>query len=342
MTPPRIVLAGGVFSTRVTLERLLAHGAPVVGVLGLAPPDPEAAPVSGYARLDDLCRDAAVPFVEFERINAPEVVAQVRAWAPDLLFVVGLSQLVGGELMALPGRATVGFHPTALPRGRGRAPIAWLILEEGEGAASFFVIDESVDHGPLLVQERFPIGPEDDAAAVADRIVESMGVALDRWLPRLMAGEWEPAPQDHRAASWYGRRTPLDGLIDWGESAEHLERLVRASTQPHPGAFTHREDRRLRIWNATVVDRSISGVLGRVVELDGGLPVVQCGEGHLRLDEVAADDGQPVDLRVGQLLGYRLEHELYALRERMRTLEARLDAMAAESSGAAEPTGAER
>lgn len=326
MTAPSIVLAGGVFSTRVTLERLLAHGAPVAGVLGLTPPD--VTRVSGYARLDDLCSDAGVPFVGFEKINDAAVVDQVRAWRPDLLFVVGLSQLVDEPLMAIPTRATVGFHPTALPRGRGRAPIAWLVLDADEGAATFFVIDSGVDAGPILAQERFEIGPGDDASNIADRIAEAARVALDRWLPALLSGEWNPTPQDAAVATWYGRRTPIDGLIDWGDTASDVHRLVRAATHPHPGAFTHRGDRRIRVWRATPAERRITGVVGRVVDVDEGRPVVQCGEGHLRLDDVTADDGQPVELRVGWSLGYRLEHELYRLRDRVNALEARLDALA--------------
>jgi methionyl-tRNA formyltransferase len=139
-------------------------------------------------------------------------------------------------------------------------------------------------------------------------------------------------PQNADEATWYGRRTPVDGLIDWGASAAEVHRLVRAATRPHPGAFTHRGDRRIRVWRATPVARRITGTVGRIVDLDDGRPVVQCGDGHLRLDDVTADDAGTIDLRVGWSLGYRLEHELYALRDRVRALEARLDALDTETA----------
>jgi len=180
---PRIVVAGAVTSTRRILEGLLRNRARVVGALGL---DPAASRgVSGYARLDDVAEAAGVPFATFRRIGEPAVLRTVRGWQPDLLFAVGISQLVGPELRAVPTLATVGFHPTVLPRGRGRAPLAWLVLGEREGAATFFVIDDGVDSGPILAQARFAIGEDDDATRVRDRIEAAIDTALDDWIPRL-------------------------------------------------------------------------------------------------------------------------------------------------------------
>ena len=123
----RIVLAGSVGSSRLTLQALLRHRANVVGVLELQPDVPSA--ISGFARLNDVAAEANVPCVGFQKLNEPEIVSQVREWQPDLLFVVGLSQLVKAELLSVPKLACVGFHPTLLPRGRGRAPVAWLVLD---------------------------------------------------------------------------------------------------------------------------------------------------------------------------------------------------------------------
>ena len=104
-SPLRIVLAGSVGSSRLTLQALLRHRANVVGVLELVPDDPSA--ISGFAQLNDVAAEAAVPCVGFQNINAPEIVAQVREWQPDLLFVVGLSQLVKAELLSVPKLACI-------------------------------------------------------------------------------------------------------------------------------------------------------------------------------------------------------------------------------------------
>ena len=319
----RIVLAGSVGSSRLTLQALLRHRANVVGVLELRPEDSTA--VSGYARLLDIATEASVPCAGFQKLNEPEIVAQVREWQPDLLFVVGLSQLVKSELLSVPKLACVGFHPTCLPRGRGRAPVAWLVLDATPGAATFFVMDEGADSGPILVQEPFDVRPTDNAEQVTAALEQALVRALDCWLPRLLAGEWDPQPQDNTAATYHGKRAPEDGWIDWSKSAREIDALIRATGRPHPGAFTFLKDRKLLVWRAELDTSTLfRGVIGRVLRTDpqrGAL--VQTGDGLLWLSEVAAADGDSrlPKLAVGQRLGYVVEEEISQLKARIAELE---------------------
>ena len=302
----RIVLAGSVGSSRLTLQALLRHRANVIGVLELQPDVPSA--ISGFARLNDIAAEANVPCVGFQKLNEPEIVSQVREWQPDLLFVVGLSQLVKAELLSVPKLACVGFHPTLLPRGRGRAPVAWLVLDATPGAANFFVMDDGADSGPILVQEPFNVSPTDDAGSVTASVEQAIVRALDRWLPKLLAGEWNPQPQDEATATYHGKRAPEDGWIDWSKSAREIDALVRAAGRPHPGAFTFLKDRKLLVWRAELdTTTPFRGVIGRVLLTDpqrGAL--VQTGDGLLWLSDVAWNDGdasKPPKLAVGQRLG---------------------------------------
>jgi methionyl-tRNA formyltransferase len=322
----RIVLAGSVGSSRLTLQSLLRHHANVVGVLELIPPDPSV--VSGFTRLNDVAAEWNVPCVGFQNINAPEIVAQVRDWQPDLLFVVGLSQLVKAELLSVPSLACVGFHPTALPRGRGRAPVAWLVLDATPGAATFFVMDEGADSGPILVQEPFDVSPTDDAASVTAALEAAIERALDRWLPKLLAGEWNPQPQDDTLATYHGKRAPEDGWIDWSRPAVEIDALIRAAGRPHPGAYTYFKDRKLIVWQSQL-DRTTPyrGVVGRVLLTDAARgSLVQTGDGLLWLREVTWGDGDAARprLTVGQRLGFVVEDEVSQLKARIAELERRL------------------
>lgn len=319
----RIVLAGSVGSSRLTLQALLRHQANVVGVLELVPDNPLA--ISGFARLNDVAAEARVPCVGFQNINTPEIVAQVREWQPDLLFVVGLSQLVKAELLAVPKLACVGFHPTLLPRGRGRAPVAWLVLDAAPGAANFFVMDAGTDSGPILVQEPFDVSPTDDAEQVTASLEQAIIRGLDRWLPKLLAGEWNPQPQDESLATYHGKRGPEDGWIDWTKSASEIHALIRAAGRPHPGAYSYHKDRKLLVWRAEIdTVTPFRGVIGRILLTDpqrGSL--VQTGDGLIWLSEVAWCDGDQAKpkLSVGHRLGYVVEDEVSRLKARIAELE---------------------
>lgn len=325
----RIVVAGAVTSTRLTLEALIRHGAEVVGVLQMS--GERAHTVTGFERLDVVADPAGIPCATFLNINDEAIVAQARAWQPDLMFVVGLSQLVRDKLMAVPKLGCIGFHPTFLPVGRGRAPLAWLTLDNGPGAASFFLIDEGMDSGPIFEQEPFQITPNDYASDVSARMEKAIVTALDRWLPRLLAGEWDPKPQDEFLATYNCKRGLDDGLIDWHRPAVEIHALIRAASAPHPGAYCWLGDRRLIVWRADLETRlPWRGVPGRVLQVDAERgALVQTVDGLLWLTSLqfADEPGEvapAVAVRVGQKLCITVQDELAALRRRVADLESRL------------------
>jgi len=312
----RIVLAGSVDSSERTLAALLRHGAQVVAVLGFEPVDRAA--VSGFVDLGPLAYAHGIPFFTFRRIN--DCAAQIASFSPDALFIVGLSQLIDGALLNLPTRGSIGFHPTRLPAGRGRAPLAWMIESRQDGAATFFKLTEGIDDGDILVQVPFRLDEHDDAARLADKVLSALDEALDNWLPRLLAGDVDGHPQDSRRATYFGRRTPEDGLIDWHESAASIARLVRAAARPHPGAFSYLRDDRLIVWRAEPEQElRITGVVGRIVQVDTHGLVVQTGDGLLRVLDWHTD--ARTEPRVGERFGYRPDIELNELRSRVSLLE---------------------
>jgi methionyl-tRNA formyltransferase len=326
----RIVVAGAVGSTRLTLEALIKNQAPVVGVLQMR--NESSHTVTGYEPLDVIASAAGIPCATFKNINDPEIVQQVKEWNPDLMFVVGLSQLVHDEMLAIPQLGCIGFHPTFLPAGRGRAPLAWLTLDNGPGAASFFLIDDGVDAGPIFVQEPFEVTPSDYAADVARKLEAATVTALDRWIPKLLAGDWNPQPQDEFLATYHGRRGPDDGLIDWHRSATEIHATIRAAADPHPGAYTWHKGQKLLIWRAEREERiPWRGVAGRILLLDADQgALIQTGDGLLWLTQVQAADSAerqvPNDvLRVGQKLGFVVQDEIASLRERVYKLEQQIN-----------------
>lgn len=316
----KIAVIGGVGSTAVLIKKLHEHRFRHIKVWGYAPQD--VSQISGWSDLASLCSTLQISYQSFVRVG--ECTEDIQTFEPDIIFAVGLSQLIPRQIMQAARKGCVGFHPTALPQGRGRAPIAWLVLDQTDGAASFFQIRDGVDDGPILAQKRFAVTVLDHAATVEQKVLASEAIALDSLLPKLATGWFDGVEQDHGSASWYGRRTPDDGLINWHQPVAEIARLVRASGRPHPGAFTYCQDETVTIWQADVDTRAEKGVVGRVLNVDADQRsfIVQCGQGLLRvMSWEASKDWAP---RVGQKLGYYTEAEIYRLRSQVSRLTQRI------------------
>ncbi len=328
----RIVIAGATHSTSLTLQALIRHHAPIVGVLQLR--EASAHTVTSFEVLDEIAGSAGIPCSTFRNINDEAVIEQVKQWQPDLMFVVGLSQLVGAELLAVPKFGSIGFHPTFLPSGRGRAPFAWLVLDGAPGAATFFLMDEGCDSGPIFVQRPFEVTPRDYASDVAAKLDIATVAALDEWLPKFLRGEWNPRPQDEVLATYNGKRGPDDGLIDWDRPATEIHALIRAASDPHPGAYCYISDRKLIVWRAELeLHLPWRGVPGRVLlTCPNRGSLVQTGDGLLWLSRTQfADESHVVApqtaAKVGMKLGYVLPDEVARLKARLAAVEAKLESL---------------
>lgn len=324
----KVAVVGGVVSTEVLLKALVRHEFEEIAVWGYEPKDTSL--VSGWSDLRRLSDGLGLPFEGFRKVIECE--EGLSAFSPDILFVVGLSQIVPPPMLKIAARANYGFHPTALPRGRGRAALAWLILDGENGAATFFELRDGVDDGPICVQEPYDIFETDDVADVETKLLEAERIALDHWLPQLAQGDFRGKAQDQSAATWFGRRTPEDGWLDWHSRCDDLFRLIRASAPPHPGAFTFHQNYKITILKAVTSNLSEKGVVGRILAVlpDGGFKV-QAGDAVVHVTEWHSDTNWTP--KVGVLLGYYAEAEIFDLRSRLARLEQRIEMMQTEIDG---------
>ncbi len=298
----KAVLIGSVSSSAAALRGLLRGGLPPAAVCGLHRRHAET--VSDYHDLGPPARAAGIPYVAFDRVTEPSVRAMIERTAPDWLLVIGLSQLVPADMRALARLGSIGFHPTMLPEGRGRAPVAWTILLDRPAAANLFFLTDEADAGDIIAQRPVEVRPDDYAADLIARtnvVLEDMVADL---CPALVAGQVPRTPQDHSRATYYPRRRPEDGLIDWTRPTDEVYRLVRAVSRPYPGAFTFAGGRKLIIWRASPqavgAERSVPGT---VIGTSEGRPLVCTGNGALRLIDWQWPEGPADELAPGMVLG---------------------------------------
>jgi methionyl-tRNA formyltransferase len=272
-------------------------GADVAAVVTLPGPiDPNR---SGQCSFDEIASELGARLIETADVNAPDTIAAIRETDPDLIFVVGWSQLVMDEFIGLPRHGVFGMHPTLLPRHRGRAAIPWAILSglAKTGVTLFQIADGTADSGPIVGQVEVPIAPEETATTLYEKVTAAHLELVRECVPKLLDGTAERRPQDTRRASSWPKRTPADGIIDWETRAPYLHDWVRAQTRPYPGAFTYLGEDKLVVWRARPVELEEAAPAGTVVAVESG-PVVACGEGGLVLEEVEGAE-VPVGARLG-------------------------------------------
>lgn len=315
----RIVVIGAVNTTKHTLNQLVKYDFNVVGVLGHEPLN--TSNVSGWTDLKSQSEELNVAYKGFKKINDIENIEWAKQKNPDIIFAVGFSQLMSEEWLQMPTLGCIGFHPTKLPEGRGRAPLAWIVLEQTFGSATFFLMGKGADDGPVFVQEVFPVECSDDATSVEKKIENAIIKSLDKWLPELKKGLWQPIPQDEMQASWYGKRALEDGNINWNNAASYIDRLIKASSLPHPGAYTYFKDTKVIIWKSEVETKiPIKGVVGRVLLNDNQKGhLIQCGEGLIWIKEIELKEG--LKLQVGDKLGYNIEDEIFKIKELIKSIK---------------------
>ena len=322
----RTVLVGAVDSARVALDVLARHDAAPLALFTL-PPERGARRHSDYVELRPLAERLGVPVVDAPDVNAPDALARLRELAPDYVMVIGWSQLCRGEFLRVARHGTIGFHPAPLPENRGRAVIPWTILQDrAETGATLFWIDEGTDSGDVLLQERFPVAADETATTLYAKHLTALDRMLDRAVPMLRDGGAPRVPQDHARATYCAKRTAADGAIDWRAPARDVWRLVRAVTDPYPGAFTWHRGHRLGVWSAEYVGTApYRGLAGQVHSLGEMGALVQCGDGeHVLLRLVEPEGAGRVAprevLRVHDVLGIDWAELYEQLRPLARTV----------------------
>ena len=265
------------------LEALLRRGANLVTVVTH---EDDPAERVWFASVAALARRHGIPVHTPENPNCPDSIARLRAYRPDLIFSFYYRHLLSREVLALPPLGAINLHGSLLPKYRGRAPINWVLIHgEAETGVTLHYMDERADHGDIIMQEVVPITMEDTALSLSHKLATAAPHLLGAAFPLLVAGKAPRIPQDHAAATTFGRRRPADGRIDWSRSAWQIYNLIRAVTHPFPGAITWLNERQVLLWTARPPDgraapRPPGHILG--VGEDGALEVAT-GNGVLGL-----------------------------------------------------------
>jgi len=217
------------------------------------------------------------------RIKDPHAIEEIRAITPDVIVVMAYGQILPRAVLEIPKIACLNLHASLLPRWRGAAPIqAAIAAGDQETGITVMYMDEGLDTGDILLERKLDILPTDTGASMHERLAQVAPEALFESLRLLTAKSAPRIPQDNAQATYAPKLKRDDGRIDWSEPAEVIERKIRAFN-PWPGAFIKLGDRNLKVFSASLVNRS--GKPGEILRSEKEL-VIGAGNDALALGEV--------------------------------------------------------
>lgn len=287
MSPLRIIFAGTPEFAAHHLQALLGSQHQVVAVF-TQPDRPagrgkklQASPVKALALANNL------PVHQPTHLKTAEDQALIDQYGADIMVVVAYGLLLPKAVLTLPRLGCINVHASLLPRWRGAAPIQRAIQAgDSETGVTIMQMDVGLDTGDMLAVSRCAIGPSTNAAELHDTLWSIGCPALLQTLDNVATGHVTPVAQDHAQANYAHKLTKEEALIDWRQSAQTIDRLIRAFN-PFPVAFTVLEQERIRIWQASIVPQASSDPAGTItaVEQNGANSrlVVACGDGQLAL-----------------------------------------------------------
>jgi methionyl-tRNA formyltransferase len=255
----RLALIGQQAFGRAALDAFANRGDTVAGVF-VAPEKPGAKPDPLHARAQEL----GIPVLQFQRYGGEDTVAALQSLNVDLGVMAYVTQFVPQSLVAIPKHRMIQFHPSLLPAHRGPSSINWpIILGERETGLSIFRPVDGLDEGPVILQKRIAIGPDDTLGSVYfDHIFPQGVAALLEAADLTVAGGAVEQPQDESQASYEGWVREADARIAWAQHADVVYNLIRGCN-PQPGAWTMAGERRLQIFDARKhVARTFGAVKG--------------------------------------------------------------------------------
>lgn len=194
-----------------------------------------------------------IPVITPENPNTPDVLAQLQACQADFLFSFYYRHMLSKAVLDTARCGAYNMHGSLLPKYRGRVPINWAIIKgETETGATLHVMNEKPDNGAIVDQFAVPILPDDTAGEVFEKVTVAAELTLHRCLPALLQGNAALTPQDLSQGAYFGGRKAEDGRIDWQQSGHSIHNLVRAVSDPFPGAFSDLPQGRLILWRTRV------------------------------------------------------------------------------------------
>lgn len=241
-----------------------------------------------------------------EKLKDEEVIAEFKKLAPDYIVVASYGKILPPRVLEIPAKLPLNVHPSLLPKYRGPAPVPWTLINgEKVTGVTIFEMDEGMDTGRILYQEKIEIKENENAEELLKKLSVLGASALIKTIEGLENGTIAPKEQEHAHATYAPMLKKEDGLIRWEITAEEIHNRIRGMN-PWPGCYTYLDGKLLKVWSSRFVSENYSEEPGTVVEIKNGEILVQTGRGVLCILELQLEGRKRMNSKEF-LLGHRIK-----------------------------------
>jgi methionyl-tRNA formyltransferase len=268
-----------------TLQALLAANENVVAVVTQPDRPRGRGQVVTPSPVKALALAHGLPVLQPVRLKDPHFMGALKEFAPELMVVTAYGRILTHEMLALPSVGFLNVHASLLPRHRGSAPINWaLIRGDRETGVTIMWVTFEVDTGPIFLQERVPITAEDNAGSLGAKLAQVGAAQLVKSLDLLLRGQGIRRTQPEEGVTLAPRITAEMRRLNWQQSAPEVAGWIRG-LDPKPGAYTHLQGVRLRLFGARVLKaEGSSAPAGTNLRLGPHGFEIACGRGSLAVE----------------------------------------------------------
>ena len=260
-----------------------------------------------YTPVKEKALELNIPVFQPEKVKNPEFVDILKEMNPDVIVVIAFGQILSKEILDLPKYGCINVHASLLPEYRGAAPIQWAVIDgKKESGVTTMYMAEGLDTGDIIDKKVIELDKKETGGSLFDRLSLIGGDLILETLKHLEDGTAKRIPQDDEKSSYAGKITKELGHIDFTKSAVEIEQLIRG-LNPWPSAFTHVDDKTLKIWDADVIDEPVKEEPGTIISTNKTLKVAT-GDGYLDIKELQLAGKKRMDI-VSFLNGYSIKSE---------------------------------
>jgi methionyl-tRNA formyltransferase len=281
----RLVFMGTPEFAVQTLDTLAAHRYEIAAVV-TAPDKPRGRGLQvSFSPVKTYALEHHIHLLQPEKLNDARFIASLKALQPDLIVVVAF-RILPRDILLLPKQGSFNLHASLLPKFRGAAPINWAILKgEKETGVTSFVLQEKVDTGAILLQEKIPIGENETAGELHDRLAVLGAEVVLRSIRLIESGGAQTVVQDESLATPAPKIFKHQCRIPWQETAQTVHNFIRGLS-PYPCAWTVHRRTTLRIFCASMEEEEFGGAPGTVISVSKNSLLVGTGNGAVAIKEL--------------------------------------------------------